>query len=103
MQYDINFDMLDMQKKLAEVFDRVCDKNLKGSDLQEELNRAMGVTEVAKMRVHNNMSIMKAAEMSGAPIDGLNLIPTGRNVTPPGLPSKDKPRRLLSRPEPGGE
>ena len=95
----MSFDMLDMQKKLSEIFDRVCDVNLKGSDLQEELSRAMGATELAKIRVHNNMSIMKAAEMSGAPIEELNLIPTSRNVTDPALPSRDKPRRLLSRPE----
>jgi len=97
MQHEPYYDMMAVQKGLSEMFNRLSNEKLKGGDLQEELNRAIGLTELAKMSVANNMAIMKAAEMSGASIDSLNLIPVEKNVTPAALPD-GKPRRLLNRP-----
>ena len=97
MQHEQYYDMLAVQKGLSEMFNRLSNEKLKGSDLQEELNRAIGLTELAKTSVANNIAIMKAAEMSGASINSLNLIPVEKNVMSVALPD-GKRRGLLNRP-----
>ena len=92
------FDMLLLQQRLSDMFERLSDEGLKNNDLQEELSRAIGLNELAKSIIANNLAIIKAAELCGAPIGGLNLIPVENDVTPPAL-TDGKRKSLLNRPK----
>ena len=84
--------LIDLQNHLFEMIETLNDNDLKGEKLNQEINRAMAINELAKTAVQNGLLMVKAADtLYGLPVsDELPLIPKSPAAKPAILDGKRK-------------
>jgi hypothetical protein len=94
--------LIDLQNILFEQMEYLKDRDIKGADLTEEINRSMAIDQLARTAVANGALMAKCADiLYGLPVsDQLPLIPASPSDTPKILSSKrdnliDIPKRKM--------
>ncbi|MEJ7440062.1 hypothetical protein WL735_10270 [Staphylococcus hominis] len=65
----------DLNNHLFAQLERLCDEDLKGEELKEELNRSKAVSEVAKNIVSNGNLILQAQKFQDNRLDANATLP----------------------------
>lgn len=67
--------LVDLNNHLFEQLERLNDENLKGEELQEEIDRSKAVSDIASRIVSNASLALQAAKMKGGNIKGDTKLP----------------------------
>jgi hypothetical protein len=84
--------LTDLQNHLFEMIECLNDNTLTGSELEQEVRRALAINELAKTAITNGALMVKCADiLYGLPVsDALPLIPPSPAETPKILTGKKK-------------
>lgn len=67
--------LVDLNNHLFEQLERLNDENLKGEELQEEIDRSKAVSDIASRIVSNASLALQAAKLKGGNIQGDTKLP----------------------------
>jgi len=67
--------LVDLNNHLFEQLERLNDENLKGEELQEEIDRSKAVSDIASKIVSNASLALQAAKIKGGDFQGETKLP----------------------------